>query len=350
MTEEMNHQLLVRIRATGQGHTTTFNNNIARASSVNEAIFLSWFLWMWEHKSRKGEMFLTIDSFCNRSSISKNSMRNITKKWEDLGIISTRLRGSPPKRFYRLKPTKFTQYIDGLLCYSQPSRSSMDEPSRSSMVNHREVRGLNHREVEGFYIRGGNIEKQDKVEKKNIVGLKKTARLRAEDSSFSDKTTSSSKTSSRRNSLLSSKKIKITTLKGKRLDFSERMVDILHKQLTKQKKIMRRPELDKWIASFRLFMQNSGLPKKELKSTLMWYVGHINDPYVPQAYSMNTFCNKFVRIQEARKRQADIPEEEFIPPINAKEKLLNNADGWEIGIEYYHPETGKFLGKRLYDA
>ena len=92
-----------------------FNKFISRATSINEAIMVHWFLWMWREKSKNGEMFIVENTFIEYTCVPKCAFPKIVKKWEGLGLIKTELKGAPMKKYYQLKESKFATYVDTLL-------------------------------------------------------------------------------------------------------------------------------------------------------------------------------------------------------------------------------------------
>jgi hypothetical protein len=61
--------------------------------------------------------------------------------------------------------------------------------------------------------------------------------------------------------------------------------------------------LKSWEKVFVSLFNSQG--EEETVKALTWYVKHMNDEYVPQAYSANTFKEKFHRIMAAMKQSED---------------------------------------------
>jgi len=60
----------------------------------------------------------------------------------------------------------------------------------------------------------------------------------------------------------------------------------------------------KWANCFRLLHEQDGVDEADIKETLSWYLSvlHNGDKFLPQAYSGNSFREKFERLVQAKKR------------------------------------------------
>jgi hypothetical protein len=102
----------------GTKSTTTFDNHIANVTSINEAIFISYFVSIWKKKSKNGEMCIIPKVFCKHTCLTIYIFRKIVKKWEKLGIVRTECRGIPRKKWYHLNEPNLCKYLKNL--YSKP--------------------------------------------------------------------------------------------------------------------------------------------------------------------------------------------------------------------------------------
>lgn len=88
------------------------------------------------------------------------------------------------------------------------------------------------------------------------------------------------------------------------------LASMLYEGLSKKRLIMRQPSLGKWSREFESLLEEimsrdsidkcSGL--RHLKSVLSWYIDHVRDEYMSQAYSAKAFHEKFISIEAARNR------------------------------------------------
>lgn len=76
----------------------------------------------------------------------------------------------------------------------------------------------------------------------------------------------------------------------------------LRKALQAKKKIFRKINLNKWILQFKRLRVDDEVEKKDIKKVLLWYIRHIGEDYVPEAYSAKSFKDKFDQIVAAMKR------------------------------------------------
>ena len=298
----INTQFEILAHALGAKYTTTFNNCIANASSINEAVFISWFIYMWEHKAKNGEMFLVAETFHRRSSIPIHAFRKIVKKWEQIGIVETRLKGVPMKKYYRLKKQQFVRYLTTLLNRAQVNpQGTGGLTCQNQQVNPQGTGGLTLKELEG-YINSNSLISEDSNES----------------SSSEDSNESSSKKHScglpsqrHRSGLNSSIPPNGTTifddpnlpLKTKR-SFADRMSKKLWTKVASKNQLpCNSKDRSRWTAQFTQMMrEDNGRTKERVKRVLSWYIKHYGEDRIPEARCANTFRKKFCEIESAMNR------------------------------------------------
>lgn len=80
-----------------------------------------------------------------------------------------------------------------------------------------------------------------------------------------------------------------------------RLAKVLRSCLNKKRKLIgKRPRIQNWANEFRLLRKD--VEASIIKKVLAWYCNHLDDMYVPVAYSARSFRSKFVRIKDARTR------------------------------------------------
>jgi len=253
-------------------NTTTFNNSIANATSVNEAIFVSWFIYMWEAKSKNGEMFIIEDAFIQRTGVPRYSFRKIVKKWEGLGIIKTELKGVPMKKYYQLKKSKFIGYIHMLF-------DSKDTPSKSNGVcSAKHPRSYNTESI--------TIKKRDPKESLSPGTCKNAGRQR-------------NVIPGNGKPLLPNSNI------PKKKTFSDRMSKKLYiKVKSKNQLPFNSKSRTRWTSTFSSMLKEDGRNKKRIRTVLDWYIEHYGEDFIPEARCANTFRKKFCEIEAAMKRSS----------------------------------------------
>lgn len=89
-------------------------------------------------------------------------------------------------------------------------------------------------------------------------------------------------------------------------EFRQLSVD-LRQALKTARKDHSRTNLKSWDRVFSSLCKRVG--KEQVVRVLKWYCGHIQDEFVPQAYSAASFSSKFDRIKQAMFRSEDVEDE-----------------------------------------
>jgi hypothetical protein len=130
------------------------------------------------------------------------------------------------------------------------------------------------------------------------------------------------------------------------------MTKLFCQSLKQHHKVVDPEKSKKWLQVFKTFLQENDISKQRFKKVLIWFTRHMDDKYTPLAYHAGMFCSKFNQIEDAYKRHLKDTspiDEDFIPPRNAAEEAVLDADSQEIGIDYYDPNTYEFLGRRMHE-
>ena len=74
-----------------------------------------------------------------------------------------------------------------------------------------------------------------------------------------------------------------------------------------RRKVQKNSDLRQWANVFRQMREVDEIPKKEIREMIQWYAEHINDEFVPEAFSASTFRQKFAdgRFGRAVKRSSN---------------------------------------------
>lgn len=86
---------------------------------------------------------------------------------------------------------------------------------------------------------------------------------------------------------------------------AEKFATRLANGLQAKNKIMRWPNIRNWINQFEDWMLETEADPSRVERVLDWYIDnvhHCEENYIPQAYSVKTFCEQFVRIESSMKR------------------------------------------------
>ncbi len=244
-------------------NTTTYDNVIAQATSMEEAVFVRRFLWLYESKKAEGKgwVFIVPKTFAERVGMSVYAFRKIVSKWERLKIIRTRSHGLPLKKYYWLDEEALASYLSKIY-------------GKSHLI---EIDNLGLRNREDKVIETDKISNASKSLKRNTVaGAKSPGRRTPLDFDVRNK-------------------------RKPKTGFSHDCAKKLYDALAKKGKVMRRPNLDNWASTFRKLKELRGT--EEVTQVLSWYTANIGKPYVPQAYSAQSFHDKFPSIQDAMRNQ-----------------------------------------------
>ena len=103
---------------------------------------------------------------------------------------------------------------------------------------------------------------------------------------------------------VSGKRLPLTDSFGKKIEptFDERLAKKLFECLLNKRKIMRSVKINKWSRVFKSIRTEEGIEKPRIKEVLNWYIDHISEKYIPQAYSAQSFKDKFFKIETAMER------------------------------------------------
>jgi hypothetical protein len=83
-------------------------------------------------------------------------------------------------------------------------------------------------------------------------------------------------------------------------DWDYRAVDELNKVISSVVKVNKRMDRKKWAGVFRTMRTTDGIPKREIGETIKWYSTHIGGEYDVQAFSAQSFRDKWEKLVAAR--------------------------------------------------
>lgn len=260
------------------GCITVYDNDIARASSIMEAVFVRRFIYLWEKCKHKGEMFIIPDDFCNPVGMTKYAFRKIVKRWEEKGIIKTKSKGLPLKKWYRLNENKLAKHLTTL-----------------KLIGGAHLVGSNNL---------GLLDSEDKVHgTKKIYNKRKVSKHSQSHSAEGDCFEEFSNGDPNPKGFKNAKR--------------------LYKVLAKKRKIMRTPNIKSWCRSFAKLERD--VPKKKIREVISWYGKNVGEEFIPQAYSAKAFCDKFENIVAAMIRNGGDQESMTKAQIR---KLSRETNEW----------------------
>ena len=104
-------------------------------------------------------------------------------------------------------------------------------------------------------------------------------------------------------------------------DEADKLAKKLYQGLHRYDLVLRWPNMGAWGTVIRKFLKETTCTVEKFSSVLDWYVEHIRDEFVPQAYSAKSFVEKFEKIVAAKNRSQEDNhepvEDEYVPPPRA---------------------------------
>jgi len=271
---------------------SVYTNNIARGSSITEAVFIRRIIYFWEKWKYKGEMFLTPNRFANPIGMTYHQFRKFVKLWENKEIIETESRGWPLKKWYILDEKKLAKYLNKL-----------EEKGEKLQVT--ETNKISYRNQQDKVTETNNLYNKSKIRENNNAK-------------------SASREFDKRDSLFFGKQPKLSFFDKA----ASRLIKILVKKHKTPVKIYSRK---KWSDEIQKLYNINKIPKKEIKEVIQWYSHHITDQFVPTIYRANHLRQKWIQLCDAMKRwKIDIGEED---PNELKTEFTKSPGGWK-GIKF----------------
>ena len=78
---------------------------------------------------------------------------------------------------------------------------------------------------------------------------------------------------------------------------------------------------------------------------MLWYIKHIEDEYMPEAFSGKSFREKFDKIVSAKKRRHIKPQKKRPKPYQPKDE----NDDFDISTKEWRNEDGQIVGTDTID-
>ena len=210
-----------------------------------------------------GSFFLTYNDQMVQTGMSEYQLRKCKNKLKTMGVLSTQMRGIPPKEFYILD---IERLVDEFL---------MNIPLVFKGISPKKLKEL------GFKNFRNNKETEYKETefKDNITGEN-------ENGASSNEPSNGGKPSAKKRDMeflsLANKLSKIIRTKKKM------------KHTTPQRKV--------WASDIRKLVEGNGIPKERIETALDWYEKNIGGQYIPVIESGSSLRNKFIKLENAMER------------------------------------------------
>lgn len=288
-------------KANHERNVTVYDNDLARGSSIEEAVVIRRFIYLWEKNKEEmeGKIFIQPEKFCVPVGLSTYAFRKIIAAWEREGVVKTRCMGLPMKKFYALQEDPFARYLSKLRALGLQAELHLDGSVKiASRIRQDKV--------------GGSA----KILNRRIIGEQNTPSPRGE-------------------------------VKGggffeeeRPLSFEEKAASKLEQVVRQHRKLMAVPNRRGWAVHFHKLLQDVGGDKARIKSVLKWYASNIGQKGVPWAYSAKAFREKFSTLEamSTKRREQSKPA---IEVSAAAQKLAKEIEsqGWQKGSAAQLPEV-----------
>lgn len=124
-----------------------------------------------------------------------------------------------------------------------------------------------------------------------------------------------------------------TDWKSSEDDWATKSAKRLKDALASSGKLQTRPSIQTWAQEF--WRLSSTTPTDRIDWVLNWYIDHIQDPYVPRAFSAVSFRRKYAQIIQAMKRAGVSEKQDHEKHARITERLL--GDIYPIGWPFNTP-------------
>ncbi len=125
------------------------------------------------------------------------------------------------------------------------------------------------------------------------------------------------------------------SIKQEDYKYYELSIQLCEALQSKRKLFRKKVNLNKWICRFKELNEQISIEK--IQDVLSWYIKHIGQEYIPEAFSAKSFLDKFIRIESAmeKKQNPEIKDKKSYKPGSEQDDF--EADT-EITID---KKTGK---------
>jgi len=87
-----------------------FNPKLGEISgSANAGLFLSQLLFWWGKGRNPNSIYKTVNEIKKETCLTRRQQETAIRKWKELGVLTVKLRGIPPKRHFTINLEKLYQ-------------------------------------------------------------------------------------------------------------------------------------------------------------------------------------------------------------------------------------------------
>lgn len=242
----------------------------------------------------------TVEDIKNRINFSEDTQRRTIDKLVERGFIETERRGSPPFRHVRIKSSSVKKAL--IECDNSIPRGSAGNAERTgpeaNCTNVQTPRkcGAYPAEVRGITT---NVKRSIKEMSPPSRECDDTRGLRG---FFPSDATEPEK------------------------DDADILAQNLYAGLVEKCKVTKIPKLTNWAADIRKFLLLPGRTTELFEQLMIKYLEHINDEFMPEAYSARSFCEKYPNIESALRRKGNSSGDSSEGQVDRIMKLIEKEE------------------------
>lgn len=117
-----------------QDNITIYDNDFAKIVGIDEAVFIRRIIFFWEKWGRKNKngVFLRPEKFTGQIGMTNYIFRKITTKWEEQGILKTKVVGRARKKYFKVNEKKLAEYLTMLFKKAHKNQKMQIAKSKSA--------------------------------------------------------------------------------------------------------------------------------------------------------------------------------------------------------------------------
>jgi hypothetical protein len=258
-----------------QKNLIMYDKTLAQNTSMEEAVFVSRFIWHYEKFRRVNNdwVFIQPQIFTRPLGMSVYTFRKIAKKWEELGLVETKCKGIPLKKWYRLNTNKLAEYL--------------------SEIYNKKARNQSCRNEQENTLKAGSSIKNIDIRESSDEDSKKQPSCGRQNAAAQECVLNNSSSPTLFNPNPPKKK-----------SFSAIMSKKLWSKVSSKNQLpCNSKNRSAWSATFtRMMKEDEGRTKERVRRVLLWYIDHYGEDHIPEARCANTFRKKFCEIESAMNR------------------------------------------------
>ncbi len=268
---------------------TIYDNDFAQIVGVGEAIYIRRMLFFWSKwgcKNKKG-IFLRPEKFISSIGMTNYTFRKITERWEELGILTTKVVGRTRKKWFKINEEKLAEYLTHLFNLAHKN----DE---KSVLRKRKTRNAKTKNA----IYSSRIKNLGECAIKTHIGA--LAKRQGRRCDFPEGFIKS------RNTIKSKASLLLSPKEIKKQQRAMKLGVLLQNIMIKNKWTINTRHPNNLIAPILKLKDNKAFPIKfsEIRAAIDFLSDHAGKEFCPVIHNINHFASKYPQILDAINRFA----------------------------------------------